>query len=158
MLPPSVLTAWPTYGNFSVLLFVGAISISFFNIKGCCMTVPSPFVSEAPYVITPTIVIHSDCDPIGSRLTPAPRPTGNNPVTQSPSASPFPKIDPDTYMPTEDNASSPVTFWRGDLKKDITRLGIKCDVREDRLYCMLWYDVNWLFWWRLYTLPVVSKS
>ena len=102
--------------------------------------VPSPFVSvvsESPHIVTPTIVTHFNCGPIGSRTSPAPRPTRNNPVTRFPSASPLPKIDPDTYTPTENEEPSPVTFRRGDLLKDITRLGIKGEVHEDCLYCVL---------------------
>mmetsp|Transcript_20038 Transcript_20038/g.37717 ORF Transcript_20038/g.37717 Transcript_20038/m.37717 type:complete len:576 (+) Transcript_20038:247-1974(+) len=78
--------------------------------------VPSPFVSDASYIVTPTIVTHSNCAPIGSR----PRPSG--PPKNTPN--PTPKIT-DTLMPSKDDKSSPVTFRRGNLQKDVPKFGFK---------------------------------
>lgn len=88
-------------------------------------TPPSPFIEvDSPVVVSPSIEVHSGCDPIGSRSMPVPRPKRNI-VTKVPSKSPVPESRrPDTYEPT----ASEVTFRRGDMLKDIARLGIRGEV------------------------------
>lgn len=117
--------------------------------------VPVSAPTSVSSITTPTILHGGsrapNCPPIGSRSStttkPSPKPIvfpQNNPVTSSPvnayRAVPTPEpthspthkptkspitIDPDTYSPTKIDTLSPVSFRRGELKKNISRLGIK---------------------------------
>ena len=91
------------------------------------MKIPSvePVPFNLPTQIDQITLPVLNCNPIGSRTNPVPRPTRNLPVTRSPTSSPEP---PSPTKSTADNTPNPtkqeVTFRRGDMSKDIKRFGI----------------------------------
>ena len=94
-------------------------------------TIQVPSLEPVPFNL-PTqidqIMPMLNCNPIGSRSYPVPRPTRNLPVTRSPTSSPLDAEPPSPTKSTAENTPNPtkqeVTFRRGDMSKDIKRFGM----------------------------------